>query len=176
MSQHLPDQFDPWRFADLGNQISGRFPLADLPRLRACLMDAEGEVAFDLVFQRDERRRACVQGDLRASLKLECQRCLGPMVLPVDAEISLAFVEGQDEAEALPEQLDPHLVEDGRVKLRDLVEDDLLLALPQVARHSEGDCTMQSADEPSLDPESESGKAERENPFAMLAELKRDHD
>lgn len=169
MSQHLPEHLDPWRFADLGKRISGSYLLGDLPRLRECLVDSQGEVRFTLEFSRDRRQRACLSGTVEASLMVECQRCLDAMPLQVKSDVSVAFVEGIDEAERLPDELDPELVEDGQVKLRDLVEDELLLALPQVPMHPPGECTGQ------LDDESEtSDDAVRENPFAVLAELQRD--
>ncbi|MEN8166342.1 MAG: YceD family protein [Pseudomonadota bacterium] len=169
MSQHLPEHLDPWRFADLGKRISGSYLLGDLPRLREYLVDSQGEVSFTLEFSRDRRQRSCLFGKVEATLMLECQRCLDAMPWQVKSDVSVAFVEGIDEAERLPDELDPELVEDGQVKLRDLVEDELLLALPQVPMHPSGKCTGQ------LDGESEdSNDAVRENPFAVLAELKRD--
>jgi uncharacterized protein len=90
------------------------------------------------------------------------------MSLPVRSNVTLAFVEGIDEAEMLPESLDPVVVENGLVILMDLIEDELLLALPQVAMHPPGECVahagehVPAGDEPL-------GK----NPFAVLAELKR---
>lgn len=172
MSQLLPDKFDPWRFADLGKRVCGSYRLKDLPRLSECLVDTQGEVSFSLVFTRDPQRRACLRGTLEASLMLECQRCLEPMAWPVKSDVSLAFVEGFDEAERLPEDLDPQLVEESRVRFRDLIEDELLLALPQVAMHPAEICDAQ------VNPVIEDGSAdtpcpERDNPFAALAELKR---
>jgi uncharacterized protein len=169
MSQHLPDHFDPWRFTDLGKRIGGVYPLASLPRLRECLLDTAGEVAFDLEFFHDEQHRACVRGTVEATLVVECQRCLDAMSLSVQSNLSLAFVEGIDEAGMLPETLDPVLVENGQISLVDLIEDELLLALPQVVMHPMGECTSQIDEQPPSGDESV-----RENPFAVLADLKRD--
>jgi uncharacterized protein len=169
MSQHLPDHFDPWRFTDLGKRISGSYPLESLPRLRESLVDTQGEVGFTLVFFRGEQHRACVRGKVEATLVLQCQRCLEAMPWPVQSSVSLAFVEGIDEAEILPDALDPVVVEDGLVRLRDLVEDELLLALPQVPMHPLGACGSQVGAETSprgIEPV-------RESPFAVLSELKR---
>ena len=167
MSRHLPDQFDPWRFADHNRRVAGTYPLAELPRLRDCLEDRQGEVRFDLTFSRDARNRACVHGRVDADLRLKCQRCLEVMSLAVRSVLSLAFVEGLDEAERLPDQLDPQLVEQGRVVLREMIEDELLLTLPQVAMHPYGECSsgQASADEQPATVD--------DNPFAVLADLKR---
>ena len=171
MSQHLPDHLDPWRFADLAKRASGSYLLGDLTRLRDCLADPEGEVRFDLAFSRDGQHRACLHGSVEAQLILQCQRCLGTMPFNVESKVSLAFVEGLDEAEALPDDLDPQLVDDGRVVLRDLIEDELLLALPQVAMHPRAECTPGKIERPDDKPVSE-----RENPFAVLAQLKRQNE
>ncbi len=168
MSQHLPDHLDPWRFTDLGKRISGSYPLVSMPRLRECLADTRGEVGFTLEFFHDEQHRACVRGKVEATLLLQCQRCLEVMPRPVQSSVSLAFVESIEEAEILPDTLDPALVEDGLVGLRDLIEDELLLALPQIPMHPAGTCSSQGGAEASL----EGSEAVRENPFAVLAELK----
>jgi len=164
----LPDHLDPWRFTDLGKRISGSYPLASLPRLRECLADTQGEVDFRLEFFNDERHRACAHGVVEATLVLLCQRCLDVMPWSVRSSLSLTFVEGIDEAELLPDSLDPVLVENAQVNLRDLIEDELLLALPQVAMHPMGECTSRMDEQASAGDESG-----RRNPFAVLAELKR---
>lgn len=172
MSQRVPDRLDPWRFADLGKEISGEIPMDSLPRLRACLLECVGEVHFHLHFQRDMQRRATLSGEIRTVLVLECQRCLEAVSLPVETKMSVAFVEGYDQAAQLPEEIDPCVVEDGQVHFRDLIEDELLLMLPQVARHEPGSCPEQlvTVDEKPAPQDKENGK----NPFAVLAELKRD--
>ena len=98
---------------------------------------------------------------------LRCQRCLGTLQFEVKADVSIGFVEGLDEAEQLPEDLDPQMVKEGRVALRDLIEDELLLALPQVAMHPIGECMVPTG-EPGDKP-----VAKKQSPFAVLAQLKR---
>ena len=175
MSQRIPDRFDPWRYADLGKALSGVIRLEELPRLASCLRDTGGEARFDLQFERDAERRAVVTGSVVAELVLECQRCLEAVSLPVETHLALAFVEGIDQAGRLPEALDPCLVEEGRVAFRDLIEDELLLLLPQVAMHEDGACptdlTVGGEDEPV-----ETDDGQRSNPFAVLADLKRDKE
>ncbi|MET0065509.1 MAG: YceD family protein [Candidatus Thiodiazotropha sp.] len=174
MSKRFPDRLDPWRFADLGREVSGELPLAKFARLRDCLLENGGDVGFALHFRRDEQRRARLDGNIRARLSLQCQRCLGEMVLPVECRISVVFVEGLDEAERLPESLDPCLVEEGSVDLTELIEDELLLALPQVSLHDREVCrvpVVHSSNEtvPVIEPDEQ----EKDNPFSVLAGLKR---
>jgi uncharacterized protein len=173
MSKRFPDRLDPWRFADLGKEVSGKLPLEDFARLRDCLLKADGEAFFKLSFSRDEQRYARLDGTIRTQLSLECQRCLGELIFPVEKRFSVVFVQGLNEAERLPEELDPCLVEEGVVDFRTLIEDELLLALPQVPMHDADVCHVPqeyAADEAA----SEAGSDEQHNPFAALSELKRD--
>ncbi|MCU7947361.1 MAG: DUF177 domain-containing protein [Candidatus Thiodiazotropha sp. (ex Cardiolucina cf. quadrata)] len=173
MSKRFPDRMDPWRCADLGKAFSGQLPLDALLRLSACLLKPAGVVHFELIFSRDPQRRAILSGWLKTALSLQCQRCLEEVILPIDIRLSQVFVRGLDEAGLLSESLDPCLVEEEQVTFTDLIEDELLLALPQVAMHDSGICPaslLASPDEMPI----ESNEQERENPFAVLAELKRD--
>ena len=172
MSSRLPDFVDPWRMADLGKVFSGYAAIVDLPRLAEAVSDVEGEVELRLVFDRDSGKRASITGFVKANLVLECQRCLSPMPALVESELNIALVRSTEEAERLPEQYDPLLLDEPRIRLLDIVEDELLLSLPQVPRHKEGECCSdlnQATDQPVADLE-ESDK--RPNPFAILAELK----
>lgn len=177
MSQRLPDHLDPWRFADLGKVVEGGvLPLEGMSRLRECLREDSGEAVFDLSFARDEQRRAVVTGRIRAQLRLQCQRCLETVVHGVDAEVSIAFVEGYDQAAQLPDSLDPCLVEEGgRVRLLDLIEDELLLQLPQVAMHEAGSCPVMLTGTTGEKP-SQTDVQPENNPFALLAGLKGKQD
>jgi uncharacterized protein len=175
MSKRFPDRLDPWRFADLGKEIGGELALETFSRLGACLLKPAGNVSFKLVFSRDQERRAILSGWLKAVLSLQCQRCLEVVNLPIEIHLSVAFVQGADEAEMLSEDLDPCLVEDDQVVFMDLLEDELLLALPQVAMHDPGACHA-PASRVAEDAPIESSGQERKNPFAALAELKRDKE
>jgi uncharacterized protein len=173
MSSRLPDFLDPWHFADVGKRISGTVALSKLPRLAPYLKEVEGEAEFDLTFGRDGRKRARISGNVRTELALECQRCLGVLRYSVDTQLELIVVEGIDEAEQLPDTAEPLLMEEAQLRLRDLVEDELLLALPQVAMHKTGECAAASD---GSGQQSEIGEqkstTEKASPFAQLAELK----
>jgi uncharacterized protein len=127
---------------------------------------------------RDEKRRVRIKGNVSATLVVQCQRCLGALQLDVDSAIDLAVIEVEEEAERLPEECDPVVVEEGLIRLLDIVEDELILALPQVAMHDPGECTMDFGDsagsgQPGLPENSETTV---ENPFAVLARLKSTQD
>lgn len=172
MSLGFPDFVDPWRMADQGKLFSGCAAIVDLPRLAAAVSDTEGEVELQLVFDKEGERYASITGFVKANLILECQRCLLPMSVPVESRLNIALVRSAEEAERLPEHYDPLLIDEPRIRLLDIVEDELLLSLPQVVRHKEGECCSglnQEAAQPAADFEVSD---ERLNPFAVLAKLK----
>jgi uncharacterized protein len=135
--------------------------------LTPLLASSEGAAAFVLRFGRDEQHRPVIVGSVEANLSLICQRCLQPMDLPVRAEIGLGAVRGLEEAAALPESLDPLLVDDDSVRLRDIVEDELIMAVPAIARHEEDECQLALKSEE----EDRTEDSRAENPFAVLASL-----
>jgi uncharacterized protein len=109
--------------------------------------------------------------DLKASVNLpmQCQRCLTPVLEPVEAERSFRFVADEATAAAMDDEAE----EDILVISRDfdalaLVEDELILSLPLVPLH---DVCPETVPMSAVDPEFEVA-AERPNPFGVLAGLK----
>ncbi len=173
MSTPLPEYADPWHLADAGKRFVGRIDVGRLARLSEELLDARTEVEYELSFGRDEQNRASVKGRINATLYLQCQRCLEILEFPVDREISLALVEGLDEAQALPDRYEPLLLEEARISLFDLLEDELLLALPQVPKHGPEACTPGAAQ---TEYSAAGQQAAPDGPFALLAKLKQKPD
>src|SRR5579859_44828 len=170
MSGALPPSLDLARAARQAYGLEGRLPVKSLPRLAAALASDAGEVQVMLEARVDLARRVTVTGSIDAQLQLQCQRCLEPMQLAVHAEPNLAWVKSDEQIAALPEEYEPLLSADGDVDLKELVADELLLALPLVPRH-EGDAACGGFTAPAERP-AEPGEAKK-NPFAELAKLKR---
>lgn len=168
MSSVLPSLLDPWRAVDSRSVLVGRLPLSSLPRLRGSLVETTGDVRFRLAFSRDEAQRAVVRCEVAATLKLCCQRCLEALDHTVDISTLLALVSGMDEERHLPEPYDPLPVSDEPIRPGDLIEDDLLLALPQIPMHESTLCARQAPDVKVA-----RIRADGASPFAVLAELKR---
>jgi uncharacterized protein len=62
---------------------------------------------------------------------MECQRCLTPVDVPLDVERSFRFVADEATAEALDDECDEDLLALSReFDLRELIEDELLMACP----------------------------------------------
>jgi uncharacterized protein len=131
---------DPRKAVAMGSCFEGRMEIARLSRLRPLLASTEGSVDYRLSFGRDERGYGVVIGRVVGELTLRCQRCIDAMSLRVDGAFSLALVEGLDEAAALPDDYDPLLLDGRLMRSSELIEDELLLAVPVVPRHPEGSC------------------------------------
>jgi uncharacterized protein len=121
--------------------------------------------------EREIGGRVVLSGTIRASVEMTCQRCLSGVELEVLAEPRLVWVKTEAEMEALPPEYDPLLSADGRIAVPELVEDELLLALPLVPRHTGKACRYipPAAVVSVPEPEEENTK----NAFAELAKLKR---
>jgi uncharacterized protein len=140
------------------------------------LVDDTGVIAVVLNFDIDELGVPCVTGRIEAELGLVCQRCLERYDYPIQQEIALAWIRSEKEAENLPLRYEPYLVETNPLILNDVIEDELLLALPQIPMHDESDCEAtrwinKPGDKRSA--EAADNEAGKENPFSVLANLKR---
>ena len=161
---------DPEIAADRELWYRGKLCSDDLPRIGELLIRNGTTVDFELRFHRDVDNRRVVTGRVGGVLIVECQRCLGSLVIPVDRAISLAVVEEVAEGDHLPTQYEPLLVEHRLVRPIQLLEDELILLVPLVPRHDEGECRVP---EP-ICGERSSDVAEVDrtarHPFAALAE------
>ncbi len=164
-------RIDPWRAVAAEQRFAGAGFPSDLPRLNDALSDiggsAEWPARFELQFGRDPESQPVALGRVELTLRLVCQRCLGEVRIPLDAPIALALVRNESQVAGLPDHLDPVVVEEGGLSPLDLVEDELLLAIPQVPLHAEGDCEP-SAREFSEGPATAPSLV---NPFAVLVGL-----
>ncbi len=172
---NLPRYVDPRQHAGDAAPLTGRYVLADLRRVVAASVAAEGEVGFSLRFH-EESARWFAEGRVRATLSIACQRCLEPYQLVVDRAIRLAFVADTDEASRVPDTYDPWILDDGRVLLRDLIEDELLLAIPDIPRHPDNTCVAPSSSNGSARASDGALAESAASPFAVLASLKKGPD
>lgn len=163
MSEGLPVRVDAVRLAARDAQIRSVTPVAAMTRLVGLLADATGRVESDLRFTQESRRNR-IDGEAGTTVQMTCQRCLQPMAVAVQATIRLALVADDDAAAALPDDIEPLESVDGSVSPLALVEDELLLALPPVALHGDGECSAAMT--------ATGTASERSNPFAALRQLK----
>jgi uncharacterized protein len=135
MSERLPVHVDPLTLADRGRALSGVVPVSACHRLGHWLASDEGDFAVELQFGRDEKGRRVLTGRVRGRVMLTCQRCLGTYGLDLDLPIGVVLVDSEAEAETLPEEVDALVIGDSAtMHTVDMIEDDLILALPLIAK------------------------------------------
>jgi uncharacterized protein len=161
----MPHQpvIDGFEFASAGATQQGVWPLREFPRLRDVLAGEAGEVAYVISGVRDERGRPGLRLQVRGVLPLRCQRCLEPMSFEVRTDETLVLATNVAEIHAEPASTEaPDRVVAGKeMALRELIEDELILAVPYAPRHE--DCVAAGADD----------EDETNSPFAGLRGLMR---
>ncbi|MAL98658.1 YceD family protein [Hydrocarboniclastica marina] len=165
--------FDPYKLSEQGVTLEGSVPVSALKRVRDLLVKDEGSVSAVLGFGRDEENRRVVNGELEALIWVTCQRCLEPMQEHVRSRFSLAIVGDDDAAKQIPSQYEPlETHRGGGIKVRELVEDELLLAMSPFPMHPEQDCNEHLAAGSEADLRSEAAAEEgRRKPFELLEGL-----
>lgn len=175
MSAELDRSLEPAALAARGREWSAETPLDEWPRLAE--LDRAGAAAGRRVRARvawdeDGQGRPLLEGELELRLGATCQRCLEPMELELRVQPKLFF--------GAPAELEPALAEAGfepcelepGTTLRQLLEDEVLLAVPAFPVHQRAeDCGALAEKLAQLEP-GEDGQS-GSSPFAVLAELKR---
>jgi len=130
---------DGFEFASAGATQEGRLPLSSFPRLNDALVSDAGEAAYALRGTRDGLGRPSLRLKVQATLQLRCQRCLAALLHEVDTDELLVLAASQAEIDADPATVEaPDRVVAGKeMAVRDLVEDELILALPYAPRHDD---------------------------------------
>jgi uncharacterized protein len=161
----LPERIEPLGLADVGRSLRGSLAVQRLQRLAPLLHSSAGDLSVRLDFRLDERRVRAVRGSIEGEISLICQRCLKQLRFPVNLQFCLGIVSSEADIDRLPDGYEPLLVSGEPIPTSELVEDEVLLALPAIPIHedSAGDCEM-DYDNPGL--------PDRENPFAVLKKLK----
>lgn len=171
MSTRLPVEVNPYRLIEQRRVLDGVYEIASFSRISDLLADNDGTVTVDLSFYRNESGLPAVKGQISGELSLVCQRCLEPVSIAIDNTIDLVLVGSDEDAERLQGGYETYLVEEGRIVLQDFVEDEVLLNIPQLVMHD--DCEpYKPLIEATPEAISQTLGEERENPFAVLQNLK----
>jgi uncharacterized protein len=167
MSTRLPIYIDPEQLAVTGVIFEGELTVDDMARLAPSLLGEQKPLTVEIHGEK-EGAWAVVAGRVQGVLNLQCQRCMNTLEFPIERSFRLASVSSDVEAGRLPPNLDPLLRSHENLRVQDLIEDELLLALPEVSKHPVGMC---EAEYTNID-EDEAETEQKENPFAVLETLK----
>ena len=154
---------DVERLADVGESREFDLPLGELPRLTPALASTDGLARCRVTFAREQGQPVATVA-VNARLGLRCQRCLKPVWTDVDSESRVRFVTDPASVDENDLGIEPTLAPEGRIALRDLLEEELLLSVPIVPRHDDPrECDGLEVEEDEAE--------EMQRPFAGLGEL-----
>ena len=174
-----PRRLDVRAFAEAGATLQADLPLTDLKRLSAERGPDDGGLATISWQAHGEMRQGAggapaVWMHLQASaaVPLSCQRCLGAVITPLEVDRWFRFVADEAMAEAEDDDCEEDVLAlEPRPDLLDLLEDELLMAVPLVPMHDACPSPLPStADGAGASPEAPSTPP---HPFAALARLRK---
>ena len=150
--------------------FEGEIALSEMKRLAGFLQAEKSsqpnrKVVLNFEFAGDEYDAPMIVGHLETNLILECQRCLKALEMPMKLDFKL-LIDANDELIS-DSSVDTLYSDNGYIDIVEVVEDELILAIPLVATHEDTACNENwRVSEP------RSGAADTENPFAVLQQLK----
>ncbi|MEY4536066.1 MAG: hypothetical protein RL171_217 [Pseudomonadota bacterium] len=183
------DRLDVAGLAQANGYLKGQNSLQKYERLRqeSCRLEADLTDSESIVWQAEGELIESVSDNVGGSVKVKpqvwlhlsaqthlpqtCQRCLGEVSTYLEFDRSYRFVADEATAEAEDDECEEDLLAISReFNLSELIEDELLMALPQVPMHDV--CPVQPK-MAAIDAEFEAlGVEGKPNPFAALAALK----
>jgi uncharacterized protein len=174
MSEPWSQPSDVDRLADRQAEVAFEIPLSRLSRVQAQIAGARGTVRGAAHFRREAGFRVA-ELEMEGDAELICQRCLQPMMWPLEGESRVAIVAAESEADRVPQDFETVHAPDDRIRVSDLVEEELLLTLPLVPLHADpSECVAQ--EEVPAPVEEAAPVPETQRPFERLGELlKRNH-
>ena len=154
-----------------GAVIERVLPCRDLPRFAALVTPLE-DLQVRLAFTKREDGRVNLLGRLQTHVALECHRCLEAVPIPLTVEFDVLIVRADEEATVLAADHDVMQVPTDEIGIGDLVEDELILALPTKVC-TQADCSK--APELTYPAAGATDQRKPDNPFQVLERLKSKH-
>jgi uncharacterized protein len=157
---------DAFEFCRRNDRREGVTPVVDMARFKNDCADESGDVAWSVQGGTHEKGHPQITLSVSGKLNLVCQRCLHPFAYDMDSSTVLVLGQSDAHADEIEEELDDEsidvIVGSRECDIRDLIEDEALLALPTVPKHDV------CPDTGLLD----SLKDDKPSPFAGLKNLK----
>ncbi len=161
-AERLPHTIDPWAFARSRRILHGSLPLQDTQELKQW-DDGSATVQFALEGRTDHKGQPRLSGTLQTQLTLQCQRCLSPMVWPLEHRFDYVLLRSAAQEDAVEDGSETLICAEDHLNLAWFLEEEVLLAMPMIAKHE--DCT------PPARAETPATAEEKSSPFAGLKQL-----
>ncbi|MET3129785.1 uncharacterized protein AAKU55_000026 [Oxalobacteraceae bacterium GrIS 1.11] len=163
MNAFVIDAFD---FCRINGSREGVTPVAEMTRLTKDCADESGTLAWKIQGGTSQMAYPQLTLSVAGTVQLICQRCLAPYAYQIDASTTLVLAKDDEHADEIEDILDDEAIDvivgSRTMNGNDLIEDEALLALPQVPKHDT------CPDTALID----STKTEKKLPFAGLKDLK----
>lgn len=170
----IPITVDPVKSANKKQTFDGVVPASTLKRFQGLLAETSTEdPEVNIEFGIDEQGVSYFSGNSSTRVKLTCQRCSEPFEVDINAQFAYAPVSSRQSTDDLPERYEAAEVNEfGEINLHGLIEDELILAMPLVAKHAPENCSI-DRDAMTWGEIEEDSEESSDNPFSVLQELKR---
>jgi len=165
----LPTHIDPRKLALQGYLLEGEVKCDSLTRLASSVSSICGSLEASVQFELDESRAKVARGTASVTVHAICQRCLDVVKVDLKADFAVQVIWSEDHLNRVASNYEPWLVQDRMANLSELLEDEILLALPSVNYHKMGNCTGDSFMQ---ETESSGDEAVTDSPFNILKQLK----
>jgi len=171
----IPISIEPAKAAQKRMTYDGIVVKGDFTRLAevAEVLGEHVDVAIECGI--DQQDLVVIKGSIKADLELTCQRCGNGLQHHAETDFTYTPVlnAAEESEEPIPEAYDEiELGEYGEINLIQLVEDELMLALPIVAMHEPNECSVKESDMTFGELAPEATEEKKSNPFDVLKQLK----
>ncbi|GEM_PF-1027754 len=141
---------DVFTLARSNGRIEGRTELSHMDRLVPLLASTDGGLAWELECATDPRGRPAASLRVRGMVVVSCDKCGLNLELPIDIDSEFWFVRTEAELNAQPINVDESEPLLGSLSFApaQLVEDEVILALPISPRHTQCRLERQPVAEP----------------------------
>jgi uncharacterized protein len=121
--------------ANRGVTLGGELTIGKLTRLKSLLHSDDGSVSATLRFRQRTDGWLETELGIRATVELVCQRCLEPFRYELADTAHVVLADAASAPAAVPAGFEPFELEDGRLHPAELVEEELIVAIPLVPKH-----------------------------------------
>lgn len=151
-------------FARKALEIHDTISVSQFSRLSGLLASDEGVLDFRLKGGVNAEGRPGLELQVQGALILSCQRCLEPFEFKLDIAASFILVPDENSLPSEEDERDDqdYLVADAHMQVIELIEDELLLAMPLAPKHAVDECAANS----------KLNELKKPSPFAVLKGLK----
>jgi len=142
----------------------GSVEIQQMSRLIDLLADADGAIDFSIQFERARGILGKAQVKVSADLPLICKISQKRFMFPVEIDSTVGFIDDLAYEDLLDVDMEASWVEEGFIKPLDIIEDELILAVPDIPFNESHIDDSENEDQEIAE--------EKPNPFTVLKNLK----